>query len=311
MFAHRQKITDGSRKSLFFNWQLHLLLLLPVAYLLLFKYYPMIVSHIAFKNYTMRGGIFGGSWVGLKHFQRFLTSYEFSYTMKNTLMINLYLLIAGFPFPIVLALALNYCRARRLKKVVQIATYAPYFISTVVLVGIINQLFALRTGIVNNVLDSFFHVQLDFLGDPSKFYSLFVWSEIWKITGYNSIIYLAALSTVDTEQHEAATIDGATLFQRVRYIDLAAIRPTMAMLFTLQTGRILNVGFEKALLMQNSSNIFVSEVVSTYVYNIGIASPSVNYSYPTAVGIFSSVINLAMILIVNGCVKALGEEGMF
>ncbi|MDD4743060.1 MAG: ABC transporter permease subunit [Eubacteriales bacterium] len=293
------------------NWELYLLLLLPVIYVLVFKYYPMYGAQIAFKDYRVTKGIFGSDWVGVKHFVSFFTNYQFSRIITNTLGINIYMLIAGFPAPVILALLLNYLPSRRFKKTVQMVTYVPYFISTVVMVALVIQFTSIRSGLINNVIELFGGQRIDMMGNKDLFWSLYVWSGIWQGTGYGSIIYIAALSSVDPELHEAAVVDGATLVQRIWHIDIPSIAPTIVILLILRCGNIINVGFEKTLLMQNSLNLARSEVISTYTYKVGLASSSNQYSYASAIGLFTSAINFVMLIVVNAIAKKLNRTSLF
>lgn len=293
------------------NYQLYLVLILPVAYIIIFRYLPMYGAQIAFRNYRVSKGIWASDWVGLYHFQRFVTSYQFGRVMINTLGINVYQLIAGFPIPIILALSLNSTNIYRLKKIAQTTTYIPHFISTVVMVGIILQFLSPRIGIFNMIRDLVGLERLHFIAEPTYFKSIYVWSGIWQSTGWGSIIYLAALSSVDPFLHEAATIDGATKFQRVLHIDIPGILPTAIILLILNAGRMMNVGFEKVFLMQNELNLRASEVIQTYVYKVGLASATANYSYSTAIGLFNSVINLILIMTVNRIARKLGDTSLW
>lgn len=279
--------------------QLYLILALPLLYLLIFKYYPMLGAQIAFKDYSISKGVWDSPWVGFKHFIAFFDSYQFSRIMINTLVISLYSIVASFPIPIILAVCINSMRGSKFKKTVQMATYLPYFISTVVLVGMLNQLFGMRLGLVNNILEQLGLERMDILGNPRNFRHLYVWSGIWQGMGYSAIVYISALTSIDQELYEAARIDGATRFQQVLRIELPQIIPTAMVLLVLNTGSILNLGFEKIYLMQNPMNLEYSEVIATYVYEVGIKSTIPMYSYSTAVGLFTSVINLIMLVLVN------------
>lgn len=292
-------------------WQLYLIFLFPLLYILVFRYYPMYGAQIAFRDYNITKGITQSPWVGFKHFKRFFFSYEFGRLMKNTIGISVYGLVAGFPFPIILALCLHYVKSDRFKKTVQMVTYAPYFISMVVMVSMLLQFLAPRTGIVNNVREMLGYQRVDYMSKPELFKSLYVWSGVWQSTGYGAIIYLAALSSIDPELYEAAVIDGASKVQRMWYIDLPGIIPTAVILLILDSGHLLNVGFEKILLMQNSLNLRTSEVIDTYVYKVGLASQTVNFSYPTAIGLFKSVIGLLLIVIVNEIARKVGETSLW
>jgi putative aldouronate transport system permease protein len=293
------------------NWQLSLMLLLPMAYLLTFKYYPMVGAQIAFKKFIITKGIWGSPWIGFRHFQRFFTSYEFWRLMSNTLGISFYRLAAGFPIPIMLALSLNYVGNRGFKKTVQMVTYAPHFISVVVMVGMVLQFLSPRTGLVNNLREVMGVERVNFMGVPGYFKSIFVWSTVWQEMGYGSIIYLAALSAIDPTLHQAAIIDGATKVQRMWHIDLPGIMPTAVILLILNTGRILEVGFQKVLLMQNPLNLRSSEIIQTYVYKVGLTSQTLNFSYPTAIGLFRSVVGLAMLVTVNRIARYVSESSLW
>ena len=294
------------------GWQVYALLLLPVIYLIVFCYIPMGGLVLAFKKYDLSKGILGSPWVGFDNFLKFFQSYKFTIVLKNTLTLAVYSLLVGFPIPILFALLLNAFPARRYGKIVQSVTYIPHFISTVVIVGIIFQLLSSRAGIYGS-LYTFFTGQSapDILSKGKYFKHIFVWSGIWQSTGYNAIIYIASLSSVDQSLHEAACIDGASRFQRMIYIDWPCIRGTAVIMLILAAGGIMNVSFEKALLMQNDLNIACSEVISTYVYKVGLQSGIGDSSLSTAIGMFNSVINFILLVIVNGISKRLTNDSIF
>lgn len=298
-------------KSLRINWQLYLILLIPVAYIIIFKYVPMYGAQIAFRNYSARKGFFGSPWVGFYHFQRFFSSYQFWRVIKNTLGISVYLLVAGFPIPIILALSLNSTNIYRLKKTVQTATYIPHFISTVVMVGMLLQFLSPRVGIINTIRGFFGGDPVNYIAVPEYFRGLYVWSAVWQHAGWSSIIYIAALSAVDPALHEAALIDGASKFQRVIHLDFPSILPTAIILLIMNAGRMMNVGFEKVFLMQNDLNLRVSEVIQTYVYKVGLQGASANFSYSTAIGLFNSVVNFILIVSVNQLSKRLSSTSLW
>ena len=300
------------RKRIAAGWQVYLLLLLPLIYLVIFCYVPMGGLVLAFKDYTIADGIWGSAWVGFQNFKTFFSSYKFPIVLRNTLVLAVYSLLVGFPIPILFALLLNAFPKKRYAKVVQSVTYIPHFISTVVMVGIIIQILNNRTGIYGN-LYMFFTGQTaeDILAKGSLFKHIFVWSGIWQSTGYNAIIYIAALSSVDQSLHEAACIDGATRFQRLLYVDWPCIRPTAVIMLILAAGGIMNVSFEKALLMQNDLNIAYSEVISTYVYKVGLQKGIGDFSLSTAIGMFNSVINFILLMIVNTISKKLTSDSIF
>lgn len=281
------------------GWRLYVLLVLPVVYLLVFKYYPMYGAQIAFKDFTASKGIAGSDWVGFKHFIRFFHSYEFGRLLQNTLLLSVYSLAAGFPFPILLALCLNYVRKTSFKKSVQMITYAPHFISVVVMAGIILELLDPTRGLINNLLHLFGFEPVNFIAKPEYFKSIFVWSGVWQSVGFSCIIYLAALTGIDPSLHEAAIVDGATKLQRMWHIDLPGIMPIAIILLILNTGHILDIGFEKVLLLQNPLNLRTSEVIDTYVYKVGLASQAMNYSYTTAIGLFKSAVGFILLIAIN------------
>ncbi|WP_079410110.1 ABC transporter permease [Paenibacillus ferrarius] len=299
------------KKNASSHWQLYLFMLLPIIYLLIFKYVPMYGALIAFKNYLPTKGVWGSEWVGLKHFDRFFHSYEFVRIMKNTILLSIYSLFAGFPFPIILALSLNYVNARFFKKTVQMITYAPHFISVVVMVGIILQMMDPRVGLVQTIMKYFGLPTINFMGIPEWFSHVFVWSGIWQNVGFSCIIYLAALAAVDPSLHEAAVVDGANKVQRMWHVDLPGIMPVAVILLIMNTGHVLDIGFEKVLLMQNPLNMSSSEVIDTFVYKVGLASTAINYSYSSAIGLFKSVINLVLLVLVNRIARKLGQTSLW
>lgn len=291
-------------------WPLYLFLLPALVYIALFHYAPMYGVLMAFKNFKPVRGILGSEWVGLYNFQRFFRMDMFDTLVWNTLGLSAYSLAAGFIFPILLAMLLNTCVLRRFTKVLQTITYVPHFISTVVMVGIINLLFSPSLGMFSNLLNALGMLDgpLTVLLNAHAFDDLYVWSGVWQGIGWGSIIYLAALSGVDPALHEAAILDGANKFQRVRHIDIPWIMPTMVILLILSCGNLMNVGFEKVFLMQNAMNLDKSEIISTYVYKMGILNAQ--YSFSAAVGLFNSVINMVLLLTVNWLSKKLGDTGL-
>ena len=302
---------EGFFRSRAANWQLYLLLLIPLLYFVIFKYAPMYGAQIAFKNFNASAGILGSPWVGFKHFTRFFQSHQFVRVLRNTIGISVFQLVAGFPIPIILALALNNCEFPRFKRITQMTTYAPHFISVVVMVGIILQFLSPRFGIVNALLGLVGFEPVSFMGEPALFKSIYVFSDIWQNAGWGTIIYLAALAGIDPTMHEAAIVDGASKLQRNIHIDIPGILPTAIILLILNTGQIMNVGFQKVFLMQNALNLQSSEVITTYVYKLGIASSIPNYSYASAIGLFNSVVNLVLIVTVNSIAKRTGENSLW
>ena len=311
--AVKQKM---SRKQVLVNmkkhWQLYALLALPMLYMLIFHYFPMYGAQIAFRDYNRLDGFWGSEWVGLDHFIRFFNSSMFSKLIINTLSISVYSIVVGAPFPIILALMLKYIPWPKYSKMVQTVTYAPHFISVVVMVGITVDVLNPRSGMIHNLLEL---IGIDYganvMGIPEAFSSVFVWSGIWQTMGFSAVIYTAILAGVDVSLHEAATVDGATIMQRIRYIDFPALVPQITLSLILSVGSILNVGFEKALLLQNSTNISKSEVIDTYVYKMGITASFPDVSYTTAIGLFKSVIALAMIVVVNKIAQKYGEMSLW
>lgn len=293
------------------NGGLYLLLLPAVILLLLFAYRPMYGVVIAFKNYKNALGIMGSPWADpwYANFTKFFQSFQFSTTIRNTLAISLYSLVAGFPLPILMALVLNQMRAKRFKRVFQTVTYLPHFISTVVMVGLILILLSPGSGLIGQIYSLFGKEAPNLMGSPGAFSSIYVWSDVWQHTGWDSIIYLAALAAIDPSLYEAATVDGASRWQKIKYIDLPLIMPTATILLILRVGNIMNVGFEKVYLMQNNLNMGASEIISTYVYKIGLVSAQ--YSYSAAINLFNTMINLILLLTVNGITKRMSDNSLF
>jgi putative aldouronate transport system permease protein len=305
------KLTRLSWQGFKKSWQLQIIFLLPLLYLIIFKYVPMYGAQIAFRKFNAVDGIWNSPWIGWHYFERFFHSYEFYNVLWNTLGLALYHLIATFPFPIILALSLNQVRTGRFKKTVQMVTYAPHFISVVVMVGIIMEMLDPRTGLINKVIQLFGLKALHFLAIPEWFQSIYVWSDIWQHVGWNSIIFLAALAGIDPTLHEAAIMDGASKGQRVWHIDVPGILPIAIILLILNSGNLMDLGFEKALLLQNPLNLQTSEIIDTYVYHVGLASNMVNFSYATAIGLFKSVINLLLLVIINTMARKAGQESLW
>ena len=290
------------------HWQLYLIILLPIIYLIVFKYMPIIGSQIAFREYNFKGGIWHSPFVGLKNFKMFFSSPQFSRLMVNTMGLSLYGIVIGIFPPIILAIALNYVRIRWFGKTVQMVTYMPYFISTVLVVGILTQILSLN-GPVNHLIQSLGGEAIHFMGEPKLFKTLYVFSDVWQKTGFNAVIYISALAAVDQELHEAATVDGADIWQRIRYIDIPCILPTAVILLIMSCGHILTIGYEKVLLLQNDLNMSASDIISTYVYRVGLNS--MQYSYSTAIGIFQSVVSLILLMLVNRISDKVSETSLF
>lgn len=296
-------------KQLKRNWILYLFVAPSIVYLIIFSYIPLYGIQLAFKDFVAAKGIWGSPWAGLRHFERFFLSYQFGDLLKNTLTLSLYSLCMNFPFPILLALLLNYSTSQRFKKFAQTVTYAPYFISVVVLVGMI-QVFFSPDGPINQALHLLGTSEpVLFMGKPQYFKHLFVWSGVWRQAGWGSIIYMATLASVSPELHEAAIVDGANKLQRILNIDLPSILPTAVIMLIMNVGNIMGLGFEKAYLLQNDINIGVSEIISTYVYKVGIQSAQ--YSYSTAIGLFNNCINFILLVIVNRVAKSLSGSSLW
>lgn len=291
------------------NWILYLMIIPVVAYYIIFHYIPMYGVQIAFKDYSARLGIWGSPWNGFEHFKRFFSSYNFWTLMKNTLTLSIYSLLASFPIPIIFALLVNYLPGRKFRKTVQMVSYAPNFISTVVLCGMVTIFFYPETGIINQVIKFFGGESVPFLSSTKYYRSLFVWSGIWQTMGFSAIIYISALSGVDYEMHEAAIIDGASKLQRIWYIDLPSIMPTALLMLILAMGGIMGVDYQKTLLLQNSLNMPVSDVLSTYTYRVGLIDS--NFGYSTAVGLFNSLCSIILVVSVNTIVKKKTSSGLW
>lgn len=305
----KKKNRKGSWKRLLKNWELYLFIAPAFFYFLIFAYGPMYGIQIAFKNFIPTKGITGSPWVGFDHFVRFFDSYYFWDLIWNTLSISLYELAIGFPIPIILALAFNELKGGLFKKMAQTVTYAPHFISVVVMSGMIISFLSPSSGIVTHLIQWLGFDAPQFLTDPRWFKTMYVLSGVWQSAGWGTIIYLAALSGVDPGLHEAAIIDGASRFQRVLNINIPTIIPTMTILLILNMGSLLGVGFEKILLLQNSLNMGASDVISTFVYRAGLVDAQ--YSFSTAIGLFNSVINAVILVVVNQIVRRTNENSLW
>lgn len=291
------------------NWQLYIFILPAFLYFLIFHYIPMYGVQIAFKNFVPTLGIWGSEWVGLEHFTRFFESYYFWDLIKNTLGISVYELAVGFPLPIILALALNEAKDGLYKRTVQTVTYAPHFISVVVMAGMIIAFLSPATGIINHAIQLVGFEPIAFMSDPDWFKTVYVMSGVWQSTGWGTIIYLAALAGVDPQHHEAAIVDGASRFQRIWHINIPAIVPTMVILLIMNVGNIMAMGFEKILLLQNPLNLESSNVIATFVYQAGLLDAQ--YSFAAAVGLFNAVINAILLITVNQIAKRTSETSLW
>lgn len=291
------------------HWELYLFLLPAVLYMIIYEYYPMYGVQIAFRDFRITSGITGGKWVGLKHFNRFLSTPGSFNLIRNTLTLSVYSLVVGFPIPIIFSLVLNELRVGKFKKIVQTVSYAPHFISTVVMVSMITMFLHQGNGIINTLLGKLNLGPYPFMSTPSWFASIYVISGIWKGLGWKSVIYISALASVDPELHEAAMIDGASRIKRIIHINIPCILPTLTIMLILAVGNIMSVGFEKAYLMQNPLNLETSEIISTFVYKMGLQNRQ--YSFSTAIGLFNSVINFILLIAVNFISKRVGETSLW
>jgi putative aldouronate transport system permease protein len=307
-YKEKTRTQHHLRKYMRSNYVLYLFLLPAIILTLIFHYVPMYGTIIAFKDFSPIKGIWGSDWVGLEHFTNFLNSPNFLSILMNTIKLSSFDLLIGFPVPVILALMLNQLRRARVKKNLQLILYAPHFISVVVISGMLF-IFLSPTGPINSIMTLFTNEPYSFMSDPDAFRSIYIFSGVWQGAGFASIIYVAALSNVDPQLHDAATIDGASLLQRIKHIDLPTLKPVMAVLFILAAGGIMAIGFEKAYLLQTSMNLPASEIIPTYVYKRGLQAG--DYSFATAVGLFNAIINVILLFTVNHVVKKLNDgEGL-
>ncbi len=305
-----QVVKKSKWRAILRNYELYIFLLPALAYIAVFMYAPMYGVLMAFKDYNMAKGVMASPWVGLENFRRFFAGYNFWTTLWNTLALSLYYLAATLPLPIVLALIFNNIRTGIFKKSVQMITYAPNFISVVVLVGIMKILMTPETGVFNVLLTKFFGAGvIDVFGKPEYFRHLYVWSGVWQTLGWNSIIYVAALAGISPDLYEAATIDGASRLQKIWYLEIPSILPTAVIILILNTGSVMNLGFEKVYLMQTPLNLAVSETIPTYVYKMGVIAG--DYSLATAIGLFNSVVSGVLLVIVNFISKKFSETSLY
>lgn len=291
------------------NYDLYLFLLPAIIVTVIFAYVPLYGLQIAFKDFSPRRGILGSDWNGWTNFARFFSSATAMQTIKNTLVLSFYSLIAGFPIPIILAIMLNSMKNARYRKVIQTVTYAPNFISAVVICGMILLFLSPRNGVVNMILQVMGADPVNFMLKPELFSHIYVWTGIWQGAGFGSIIYFAALSSVSPELHEAAIVDGATKLQRVLHIDIPSILPTASILLIMNCGSLLSIGFEKAYLLQNDANLSTSEIISTYVYKMGLVHNDMGFA--TAIGLMNSVVNAILLISVNWISKKLSGTSLW
>lgn len=307
--THKANPKKKMWSKIFRNYELYLFLLPTVVYFAIFQYGPMYGIQIAFKRFTPSKGIWDSPWVGLDQFDRFFHSLQFWSILTNTVEISLYQLLVAFPIPIIFAILLNQVASNRFKKLVQTVTYAPHFISLVVIVGMLYLFLSPRNGILNELLGVFGIGPIFFLGEAAWYKTIFVFSGVWQNTGWSTIIYLAALTSINPDLHEAAVIDGASKVRRIWHIDIPGILPTIIILLILDIGNFLSVGFDKAYLLQNTLNIDASEIISTYVYKVGLLQTQ--YSYSAAIGLFNNVINLILLVSVNRIAKKLKQTSLW
>ena len=310
--SHTAKFSYSGKKTKLYaiakNFDLYLFLLPAVVLTFCFHYIPIYGVQIAFKNFTPARGIWASPWVGFTNFVRFFNTYQARVVITNTFFLSLYGIAVNFPLPVILALMMNSMANQRFKKTLQTITYMPYFISIVVLVSMVT-LFISPTGLFGNFMRALGREPQNLLARPGFFYHAYVWSGAWQGIGWGSIIYLAALSGVDPTLYEAATIDGAGKWQKIIHIDIACIAPTCIILLILSAGRVLNIGFEKAFLMQNPMNLARSEVINTYIYKVGIQSTQ--YSFSAAVGLFNNVVNFVILALVNWVSGRVSETSLW
>ena len=297
------------RKPKQFHWQLWLMMIPAIVYMILFVYKPMGGVLIAFQDYSLKRGIWGSEWVGFENFNRLFKSYWFPIILKNTLTLSLLSLLLSFPAPIILALAANEIRSERRKRTFQTVSYAPHFISTVVVCGMITVFLSPESGVINFLLQAVGIDPVAFLAKPNAFKWVYVLSGIWQTVGWSAIIYIAALSGVDKNLLEAAEIDGANRIQRIRYVNLPVLVPTIVIMFILRCGSILSVGYEKVYLLQNTANLSASEVISTYVYKVGLEKA--DFGFSTAVNLFNNVINCIVLILSNKISKKVSGSSLF
>lgn len=296
-------------KRVFRYRQLYYFLIPAIIMVFIFNYLPIYGVQIAFKDFKPVQGIWGSAWAGFKYFTKFFTSYQFSDIMINTIRISIATLLLGFPMPIILALVVNQMASKSLKFAAQSITFIPHFISNVTVVGILIVFLSPNSGIIAALVSLLGFEPLNYMGEPHLFTPIYVISEIWQHTGWDSIIYVAALSAIDGRLYEAADLDGASQFKKILYIDIPSLGPTIATILVLRTGQILNLGFEKIYLMQNSLNLSVSEVIATYVYKTGLLSAQ--YSYSAAIGLFNNVINFILLILVNKITQKISKVSIF
>ncbi len=306
----KEKNSKKTLNAVMVNWELYLMLLIPMSLLLIFCYYPMFGLQIAFKDYNAVDGIWGSEWVGLKQFTKMFNTPKFEIAFWNTIKISVYQILVESPITVVFALLLNIVRNKAYRKTVQMVTYMPHFISTVIVVSILTQILNPRIGLYGQICNLLGVDGVDLWSKPDAFPHIYVWSAVWQNIGWNSVIYLAALSGVDGSLYEAASVDGASRLRQLVHIDFPSILPTFVILLIMRIGKMMTVGYEKVLLMQNTLNLSASEIISTYSYKVGLQTGT-DYSYGAAVGLFNSVVNLLLIIVANHVSKKVTETGLW
>lgn len=293
------------KKRLVSHWQLYVMLLIPVILTIVYKYIPMYGIQIAFRDFKASRGFLGSEWVGMKWFERFFSSPNCIRMIKNTVLLSFYSLLWSFPIPIILALLINQLRFKRFKRVVQTVLYAPHFISIMVVCGMIRIFLSPSGGLINLIAGT----TIDFLSEASAFRTIYIASGIWQDAGWGIIVYMATLSNIDTSHYEAAKIDGASMFQRIRFIDIPELLPTVVLMLIMSAGSLMNVGFEKVWLLQTDLNKATSDVIAVYVYQQGVERAK--YSYSTAVGLFNTVVNVILLIVVNKIAGKISDDVSF
>lgn len=307
-FTAKQTATPGGKslkRRIIDNWQLYAMLLVPVVLTVIYKYIPMYGIQIAFRDYKASRGMFGSEWVGLEWFERFFTAPTCGRMIKNTVVLSFFSLLWGFPIPIILALMLNQLRFQRFKRITQTVLYAPHFISTMVICGMIRIFLSPSGGLINLIAGT----SIDFLTEASAFRTIYIASGIWQDAGWGVIVYMATLANVDTSLYEAAKVDGASMFQRIIHIDIPELTSIMVLNLIMSAGGLMNVGFEKVWLLQTDLNKATSDVIAVYVYQQGIENAK--YSYSTAVGLFNTAVNIILLIVVNKIARKLSEDTSF
>lgn len=304
----KKTIFERIKQELYRNRYLYILSVPVISYYLIFCYAPMFGLTIAFKNYSLAKGVFASEWVGIKYFKEFFSGIFFKRTLTNTLLISFYDLIFGFPIPIIFALMMNQLKNAAFKRVVQTATYLPHFISTVVICGMIADFFG-NGGAISQVLQNFGGADINYIGSERFFRPIYIITNIWQSVGWNSIIYLSALAAVDVQLYEAAEIDGAGWFKQLIHVTLPGIMSTVVIMLILRIGQLLSVGYEKIILLYSPATYSVADVISSYVYRMGISGS--RYSYSAAVGLFQSIVNVVLLVTANAFSKRYSETALF